>query len=89
MTTAIQVSLGAIPQTKWATPKPPGWFSLAMHDATTLEVVDGLPTRDQHDEKMVNECAARARFGNQKYLVVVSNHEGKATAVYQEGEKIA
>jgi hypothetical protein len=89
MTTATQISLAAIPVNNWRSPKPLDWFLLAIHDAVTLELVDARPSPDKYDEESVNARAANVRFGDQKYLVVVSNHEGKATAVYQEGEKIA
>ncbi len=90
MTQALtKVSLSDIEPINWMSQKPTGWFCLMMHDAITLKAVDGLPTGDKHDEASVNECAKRARFGSDKYLVVVVNHEGKATAIYQEGEKIA
>lgn len=72
-----KVSLGDIKPFNWKTPQAPGWFYLTMHDATTLEVVDGLPTGDKNDEVSVNECATRRRFGNDKYIVVVSNPPGR------------
>ena len=91
-TSAIRVDLSALPQCKWAKAKPPGWFSLTMNDLDTFEVLDGLPTADKHDEKSVNESAVRHSqngFGDSKVLVVVYNHEGKATAAYHEGAKVA
>lgn len=86
--TAIKVSLGDIPRCNWSHSDQVGHFNLAMHHADTFKMADGLPTGDKHDEASVNACAKRARFGSDKFIVVVS-HLGMATAIYQEGEKIA
>jgi len=85
----IKVSLTDIKPIKWMSAKPVGWHTLELYRLESLELCDGLPTGDKHDETSVNECAKRARFDPDKYLVVVVNHEGKATAIYRDGEKIA
>ncbi len=88
MTATTAVKLGDIPKIKWLKPQP-GWFSLGMYYAETLKRADGLPTADKHDEVSVNACAKQVHFGNNDYLVVVSDCDGNATAIYQEGEKLA
>lgn len=87
--TAIKVTLGDIKPLKWASPKTSGWYGLELYCLDSLKLADGLPTADKHDEESVNECAKRTRYDPEKYLVVVVNHEGKATAIYSCGGKIA
>jgi hypothetical protein len=87
--TAVKVSLSEIKPIKFVSPPKVGWYGLQLYHVDSFEFADGLPTADKHDKGSVNECAKRARFDSDKYLVVVVNHEGKATAIYSGGEKIA